>query len=167
LYSFPIYGDQPIYGPNPDYLIQASDGNLYGTTYSYSYYDYTNYGTVFRITADGAPTTLYSFTGGSDANPEGALVQGSDGNFYGTTLSGNTSSPYGSVFKISTNGVLTSLHSFPDGSDGAYPQAALVQGSDGYFYGTTPYFSYSGPLGFHSIAGSVFKISPRAFQQKL
>jgi uncharacterized repeat protein (TIGR03803 family) len=44
---------------------------------------------------------------------------------------------YGTVFKISTNGALTTLYSFTGGNDGAYPDAGLVQGSDGYFYGTT------------------------------
>ena len=44
-------------------------------------------GTVFRISATGALTTLYSFTGGNDGgSPDAGLVQGSDGNFYGTTL---------------------------------------------------------------------------------
>ena len=44
---------------------------------------------------------------------------------------------YGTVFKISTNGALTSLYSFTGGNDGANPEAGLVQGSDGNFYGTT------------------------------
>ena len=43
------------------------------------------------------------------------------------------------MFKISTNGALTSLYSFTGGNDGASPQAGLVQGSDGNFYGTTYY----------------------------
>ena len=70
------------------------------------------------------------------------LVQGSDGNFYGTTYDGGTNG-IGTVFKISTNGALTSLYSFgsvqdTNGSnDGANPHAGLVQGSDGNFYGTT------------------------------
>jgi uncharacterized repeat protein (TIGR03803 family) len=41
------------------------------------------------------------------------------------------------VFKISTNGVLTSLYSFTGTNDGTNPDAGLVQGSDGNFYGTT------------------------------
>jgi uncharacterized repeat protein (TIGR03803 family) len=147
LYSFT--GDSD--GANPDAaLVQGSDGNFYGTTYSGG----TNggYGTVFKISTNGALTSLYSFTGGSDgANPYAGLVQGSDGNFYGTTY-GSMNRP-GSVFKISTNGVLTSLYSFTGGRDGAYPAAGLVQGSDGNFYGTT----YSG--GTNGGYGTVFKIS--------
>ena len=116
-------------------LVQGSDGNFYGTTYGGG----TNggYGTVFKISTNGALTTLYSFTGGNDgANPDAGLVQGSDGNFYGTTYGGGTNGA-GTVFKISTNGALTSLYSFTGGNDGANPYAGLVQGSDGYFYGTT------------------------------
>ena len=94
-------------------------------------------GTVFKISTNGALTSLYSFTGGNDgANPVAGLVQGSDGNFYGTTSGGGTNDA-GTVFKISTNGALTSLYSFTGGNDGAYPYAGLVQGSDGNFYGTT------------------------------
>ena len=64
------------------------------------------------VQADVVFTSLYSFTGANDgANPEAGLVQGSDGYFYGTTYGGGTND-YGTVFKISTNGALTSLYSF-------------------------------------------------------
>ena len=93
-------------------------------------------GTVFRISPTGSLTNLWSFTGGSDgANPYAGLVQGSDGNFYGTTYgSGSGPSSYGTVFRISPTGSLTNLWSFTGGSDGAYPYAGLVQGSDGNYY---------------------------------
>src|SRR5579859_6926592 len=82
-------------------------------------------------------TTLYSFTGSNDgAWPEGGLVQGSDGSFYGTTHYGGTNG-LGTIFRISSNGFLTSLYSFTGGNDGFIPMDGLVQGSDGDFYGTT------------------------------
>jgi uncharacterized repeat protein (TIGR03803 family) len=62
-------------------------------------------------------------------------VQGTDGNFYGTTSYGGTNG-YGTIFRISTNGTLTILHSFTNTPDGAQPNG-LVLGSDGNFYGTT------------------------------
>ena len=57
------------------------------------------------------------------------------------------------MFRISTNGALTSLYSFTGGNDGANPTAGLVQGSDGSFYGTTQYGGTNGDY------GTVFKIS--------
>ena len=108
-------------------------------------------GTVFQISTNGTLTTLYSFTGGNDgARPFARLVQGSDGNFYGTTKYGGTNNS-GTVFQISASGVFTSLYSFTGGNDGANPEAALVQGSDGSFYGTT-----SGGGGG---AGTVFRLT--------
>jgi uncharacterized repeat protein (TIGR03803 family) len=128
-------------GANPfGGLLRGSDGNFFGTTSQGGMHDW---GTVFKISTNGALTTLYTFTGGNDGgNPSAGLVQASDGNFYGTTTSGGTSGTgyygYGTVFKISPNGALTSLHSFAGGSDGADPEGALVQGSDGLLYGMTP-----------------------------
>jgi uncharacterized repeat protein (TIGR03803 family) len=146
LHSFTVF-------PNGAYpaaaLVQGSDGNFYGTTQGGG----TNgAGTVFQISTNGALTSLYSFTGGNDgADPRAGLVQGSDGYFYGTTSGGGTNNE-GTVFKISPNGGLTGLYSFIGGNDGAYPVAGLVQGSDGYFYGTT----YDGGT---NGAGTVFRIS--------
>src|SRR5579859_7334413 len=87
-------------------------------------------------------TNLHSFTGTNDgANPVAGLVQGSDGNFYGTTEYGGDMSTFvtggGTVFKIGTNGVLSTLYAFTGGNDGEWPFAGLAQGTDGAFYGTT------------------------------
>jgi len=80
---------------------------------------------------------LYSFTAGNDGDdPQGGLVRASDGYFYGSAYFGGTEGS-GTIFKISTNGVFTSLYSFTNGIDNANPVATLVQGSDGRFYGTT------------------------------
>ncbi len=151
-----------INGANPEAgLVQGRDGYFYGTT---EYGGTNGWGTVFKINTNGALTSLYSFTGGNEgANPSAALVQGSDGYFYGTTWEGgntNLNDGYGcgTVFKVSTNGALTPLHSFTGTNDGANPLAGLVQGSDGNFYGTTERgggTNYSGYEGY----GTVFKIS--------
>ena len=145
LYSFPGSNDgaSPVAG-----LVQASDGNFYGTT---SDEGAIGYGTVFKISANGALTSLYSFSGNDGSSPEAGLVLGSDGNFYGTTRGGGTNNA-GTVFKISANGALTSLYSFTGGSDGAEPQAGLAQAGDGNLYGSTG-------SGGASQDGTVFRIS--------
>ena len=150
-------------------LVQATDGNLYGTTDSGGAH---LRGTVFRITSRGKLTTLYSFCslrGCVDGlNPVAGLVQGTDGDFYGTTyLGGANSCPFaegnhgcGTLFKITPSGTLTTLYSFcsqSDCADGAIPTGALIQATDGNLYGTT----YEG--GETSSAcngcGTVFKIT--------
>lgn len=75
-------------------LIQATDGNLYGTTYGLNSGTRTTgeYGTIFKITPSGTLTTLYSFcsqTNYADGqNPQAGIVQDTNGTFYGTTQSG-------------------------------------------------------------------------------
>ena len=81
--------------------VSASDqqGNLYGTTSTGGAYDA---GTVFELTPSGGgwtKTTLYSFTGGIDANPIQVLV-GNDGNLYGVAGGGST----GIVFQLTPSG---------------------------------------------------------------
>jgi uncharacterized repeat protein (TIGR03803 family) len=112
------------------------------------------YGTIFRITPTGTFEQLYSFLDGYGGGcfPFGGLVEGSDGNFYGTTNQCGTGGPAGTVFRISPAGTFTTLHSF-SGPDGAYSYSSLVQGSDGYFYGTT---NGGGTSGY----GTVFRITP-------
>jgi len=125
------FGAYPVTGPG---LIQATNGNSYGTTYQGGTY---NYGTGFEITPRGALTTLHSFDLSDGANPDAGLVQASNGRFYGTTYQGGASN-YGTVFEINSGGTLSTLHSFA-GTDGAYPYAALVQANNGKLYGTTAY----------------------------
>ena len=89
-----------------------------------------------RATAD-TIKTLHTFTGGFDGSqPYGGLIQGSDGNFYGTTYSGGGSG-LGTVFSITGAGILSNVYNFGGSSDGEKPEAGLIQGSDGFLYGTT------------------------------
>jgi len=137
-------------------LVQGVDGNFYGTTHSGGSF---NQGTVFKISPGGTVTTLHSFcaqTSCPDGSNIGApLALGTDGNFYGTTTSGG-SNGYGTVFKITGAGALTTLYNFcsqTNCNDGIGPEAGLVQGVDGNFYGAT----YAGGVG---AFGTVFKITP-------
>jgi uncharacterized repeat protein (TIGR03803 family) len=153
-------------------LIFGADGNIYGTTYG----DPTvpTRGTVFKITTSGALTTLYTFCSLPNcvdgANPYAGLVQGTDLNFYGTTelggqsdlCGGYDSEPgCGTVFRITASGALTTLYSFcsqGDCADGELPVAALIQGTDGNFYGTTETGTPTIPN-----HGTAFKITPSGF----
>jgi uncharacterized repeat protein (TIGR03803 family) len=139
-------------GANPGAgLIQATNGLLYGITERGGSNDD---GTVFQMSMDGTVTTLYSFTAGNDgAVPAAALVQGNDGSFYGTTYGAGLSNA-GSIFKITPAGALTTLHTFTNGTDGGRPLAAMIQGTNGNFYGTTT--SGGGKNG----SGTVFQITP-------
>ena len=104
--GYPTDGASPYAG-----LVQATDGNFYGTTYAggTSGNCQGGCGTVFRITPAGTLTTLHSFDWYDGASPTGALVQGNDGNFYGTTYGGGADPHYGTVFKITPAGALTTL----------------------------------------------------------
>jgi uncharacterized repeat protein (TIGR03803 family) len=183
-------------------VVEASDGNFYGTTYSGGA---NNAGTIFRITPKGKFTKLYDFcwypnscspySGGA---PMGALMQASNGDLYGTTYAGTAfkislkgkfkllytfpvsgsvgalievgktlygttetggANDLGSIFKMSLGGKVTTLYSFgsqPNCADGQEPLAGLVKGPKGYLYGTT-YVGGSQCGGF----GTAFKISTK------
>ena len=135
IYDFCYYdcedGGAPAAG-----VVQGLDGALYGTTSAGGVF---GYGTFFKITSVSRLTTLHSFSPyNGDGSGPGGLVQAIDGNFYGATYAGysNGAIDYGQVFRITPGGTLTTLHIF-EGPDGAYPYDALVQATNGNFYGTT------------------------------
>jgi uncharacterized repeat protein (TIGR03803 family) len=128
--------DGTTHGCCPQYpatMAQGQDGNLYGTTPTGGV---SNVGTVFKITPAGAETVLFSFDITHGSNPNGGLTLGVDGNFYGTSEHGGTHS-YGNIFSVTPTGTLTVLYDFTGGTDGGYPLAPPIQGTDGNFYGTT------------------------------
>jgi len=132
-------------------LIQASDGNFYGTTMQGGPHNGPNClhgcGTIFRITPKGKLTTLYSFCAlancADGASPEGALLQASNGKLYGETGIGGNGVNFGmgTIFEITLQGKLTTIHTFctnyPDCSDGIEPTFGLIQARNGNLYGTT------------------------------
>ena len=114
-------------------VIQAKDGNFYGTTASYGS---GSYGTIFKMSLSGTFTNLVSFNSTNGAGPRAGLVQGADGNFYGTTYNGGSNNA-GTIFQLTGSGGLTTLVTLSFDDTGAYPKAGLIQGKDTNFYGTT------------------------------
>jgi uncharacterized repeat protein (TIGR03803 family) len=133
-------------------LVQGGDGILYGTTAEGGG---TGAGTIFKITTNGTMATLFNFHSTDGAIPVARMIFGPDGNLYGTTSAGGEGIDvnhrgFGSVFRITTNGVFTSLAQF-HGTNGSNPQASLALGPDGNLYGTT---SAGGAGG----GGTIFRI---------
>jgi uncharacterized repeat protein (TIGR03803 family) len=136
-------------------LVQGTDGNFYGTA---QLGGANNDGTIFEMTPGGVFTVLHSFAGTDGAAPSAALVQATDGNFYGTTVEYGTGcapapSGCGTIFKITSGGTFTLLHSLSGSTDGKFPNTALIEGADGNFYGT----SYTGGV---NNQGTLYRISP-------
>jgi uncharacterized repeat protein (TIGR03803 family) len=152
-------GDGPIGG-----LVQAADGNFYGTTNIGGQY---LQGTIFRMSPSGNLDTIYTFcsqAGCSDGeNPGAGLLLANDGTLYGmTTYGGLCSGPCGTVFRITTSGALTTIYSFcsrANCADGNSPAGTLVQGTDGNFYGTTGMGGPNNPACF-SGCGTIFRLTP-------
>lgn len=124
-------------GPLSSRLVKAPDGDFYGTTRNSG----TNgFGTVFQMTEDGRLTTIATFDGTNGFGPFGGLLYGNDGAFYGTTENGTIFSPpgqdSGTVFRVTTNGEITTLAQFAV-TNGSSPNGDLTLGGDGAFYGTT------------------------------
>jgi len=160
-------GGQPYAG-----LMQATDGNFYGTTTEGGPNSNSSLclplgcGTVFKITMAGKLTTLYNFCSqpncADGAQPFGGLVQASNGDFYGTTAWGDG---FGTVFEMAPSGRLVTLYRFcaqPSCADGTRPIAGLVQATNGDLYGSTALGGVennlcpSGGLG----CGTIFEITP-------
>jgi len=143
-------------GGNPySGVMQALDGNFYGTTWQGGACPPgCGSGTVFRITSNGVLSTIHAFNVADGSKPYATLIQGTDGSLYGTTSEGG-GNVQGTVFKITLGGVLTTLYSFcPQHPciDGSIPYAGLVQATNGSFYGST---STGGTIG----VGTIFKLS--------
>jgi len=133
-------------------LMQASNGQLYGTTVSGGAY---NLGTVFSLNPDGSGfAVLKSFAGGANdgARPRVALVQGTNGLLFGTTASGGISN-IGTIFTLHLDGGgFTLVRSFSGGSnDGSTPWAELLLATNNILYGATA-------MGGSNNVGTVFQI---------
>src|SRR6185369_7204696 len=110
----------------------------------------------FQMTPAGELTTLHAFASdcsdGCDFGLGFNLTQASDGNFYGTRLNGGSGNQ-GTIFRITPDGIFTTLHSFiADCAEGCSPFGGLVQANDGNLYGTTVIGGAGG-------VGTVFRVT--------
>jgi len=149
-------------GLNPNGIIQASDGNLYGATGGGGQF---NDGTIFEITSTGEFKSLYSFCSLADCvdggAPQAPPIQGNDGNFYGTTVAGGSENG-GVFYELTASGTYTVLHNFcylprANCPEGATP-GPIVQDASGNFFGTT--YQGGSHAGNAYGFGTVFKITP-------
>ena len=123
----------------PNGIIQASDGNFYGTMAVGGNHG----GTMFRITPTGQFTLLYTFCSHTNcmdgANPHFPPIQGSDGNFYGTTYDGGKRGG-GVVYEVTASGTYKVLHNFCGQSESCESDpSTIVEDANGNLFGTTVY----------------------------
>jgi uncharacterized repeat protein (TIGR03803 family) len=137
-------------------LIADASGNLYGTTY---YGGANGLGSVYELVRNAMggyrERLLYSFRGGSDGSSStSTLVLAGSGDLYGTTSAGGGTCDCGTIFKVNAkSGKETVLHSFGNGTDGAYSYYGLTADASGNFYGTTV-------AGGRFNQGAVFEFTP-------
>lgn len=122
--------------------VAAPNGDLYGIAGK----------SIIRWSAGGFDW-LRNFT---DAQPSNLMIA-SDGNIYGST--DPSAIDRGTIFRLTLTGEIATLHAF-SGTDGSWPSGPLVQGSDGYLYGSTllggvGWVSGSGFTG----GGTIFRLS--------
>jgi uncharacterized repeat protein (TIGR03803 family) len=155
------FNSQPSTPLAPGVIAQSRGGYLV-TTASDQTTD--GAGVAFRVTTWGAVTVLHQFKTGNGErySPVGGLTLGRDGQFYGTTAGGGATNGFGGVvnaggvFKMTPDGIITTLHEFDSNVDGI-PYAPPVQSMYGDFYGTT-YGNESFPGGNNEDQGTVYKI---------
>ena len=143
LHSF----DRHSEGARPFAELLEADGSFYGTT---SQGGEGNFGTLFRVSPDGSLSTIHQFQGTDGQQPVAGLIQAASGYLYGTTSFGGDLGG-GTVFRVELPDNVTVLRAFASYADTWMPVAPLIQGFDGYLYGTTSQGS--------SAAGTLFRLS--------
>lgn len=122
-------------------LVRDVKGNLYGTAQfggdlSCFLFGLPGCGVVYKVSAGGVFSVLYTFTGGNDgAYPQGVILD-TAGNLYGPTFFGGSLSS-GVVYKLDSAGNETVLYNFTFGADGGEPNGFLSMDAAGNLYGAT------------------------------
>ena len=135
-------------------LFQGTDGGLYGMTYNGGQH---SGGTIVRINPDGTGfKVLHHFFSGDGTLPYGGVVEAANGRLYGMTSSDGLHG-LGTIFSMNKDGsdfvVLFSFNEDDPVKSGFSPRGDLIEGPDGYLYGTLP-------SGGEELGGILFKINP-------
>jgi uncharacterized repeat protein (TIGR03803 family) len=135
-------------------LMQASDGNLYGTLANCDVVQ--GAGCVYRITTAGVFKEFHNFVYATGQTPCTGLIQGRDGKLYGATNQG-AANGNGNIYKMTTAGAVTDVHNFTNATDASCVNNVtapmfMLQVADGSFYGLNPAY---GPNG----TGSIYKLT--------
>lgn len=132
--------------------ILGSDNQLYGTLRTGGQF---GGGAIYRMSVEGTNFEVIQSMGQNitDATSPGKLLQGTDGFLYGTSVDGGYLNR-GTLFRIAKDGSeFTIVKRFgATDTDGRDPTTSLVEGKNGYLYGTT---ASGGNLQF----GTLFKIA--------
>jgi uncharacterized repeat protein (TIGR03803 family) len=160
-------------------LVSDQKGNLYGTTTAGGVQNENvcvpgnggGCGVAFKLTPEGKQTVLHRFCSQTScrdgAVPSSGLVFDQKGNLYGTTQGGGSATVChngygcGVLFKLTSNGKETVLHSFcsqKNCTDGEVPFGELIFDKDGNLYGMA---FEGGAKGSTYGAGLVFKVTPK------
>jgi uncharacterized repeat protein (TIGR03803 family) len=136
-------------------------GNLYGTAGSGGAFQR---GTVFKISAQGTESVLYSFWGGDGIQPSGPPIPDEKGDFYSSTTEGGTPEGgrciygCGTVFKLDKSHKESLLYAFTGKADGGWPFDGLVPDQLGNLYGVAEIGGASNNCGHTLGCGLVFKL---------
>jgi uncharacterized repeat protein (TIGR03803 family) len=142
LYAFGI--EEP--GPADTRLVAATDGWLYGVN---------ALDAVFRF----EPTTgsieyIHTFNPPTEGRMPRGLIQASDGFLYGVLQQGGAANPAGAIFRMTPDefGTVVIKRGFSS-LDPVRSPTSLLQGSDGFFYGTS-----IGPVPNSTYKGTIFRM---------
>lgn len=144
-------------GGSPTSIIQASDGNFYGTAFVTTQANHgLPGGLVFSLTPSGAFHTVYNFSNknpASGSNPI-QIIEGPDDKLYGITGAGGDGNA-GVLFRVNKDGSeFQVVHVYSYCAEGCDPQS-LVAGNDGNVYGVN---LYSGTTNCYQ-CGSIFQVN--------